>query len=274
MARRAVFGIVLALATISLLPAAGTTVKTGTIESVSPDGQTITVKYSHADRGTELKTTNETPVRLDGAASELSALKPGMSVTVQVGSDGQVERILARIAKDKPSSPSTSKPAKPKTARKSTKVAKSTKSGSKSSSKSKSNSPSPLDAMPLATTPLSGSDVPERKGSSTFDSLPVVTTPLSNLKVPELKGSSAPAGSKGSWPCFLGANRDNKSKETGLLRRWPPGGPKLAWRASGLGKGYSGVSVADGLVFCMGTPQDQEALLAIDLANEIGRAHV
>src|SRR5580698_5989521 len=124
MGRRAFFGVVLALAAICLLPAAGTTVKTGTVESVSPDGQTVTFKFSHSDRATELKVSSETSVRLDGAASELAALKPGMSATVQVGSDGQAERILARTAKDKPSSPSTTKSAKPKPSRKATKTAK------------------------------------------------------------------------------------------------------------------------------------------------------
>ncbi len=269
MARRAFFGVVLTLAAISLLLAAGTTVKTGTVESVSPDSQTVTIKFSRSDHGTELKTTTETSVRLDGAASELSALKPGMSVTVQVGSDGQAERILARTAKDKPSSPSTTKSSKPKTSRKTTsKIAKSSKTGTKSRPKTKSDSPSPLDDLPIMTTPLSNSDVPERKNSSApLDALPIMTTPLSNLKVPELKGSSASAGAKGSWPCFLGSNHDNISKETGLLQRWPQNGPKLAWHAAGLGQGYSAVSVADGLVFMMGTPENRESLLAINLAD-------
>jgi outer membrane protein assembly factor BamB len=243
MARRFFFGAVLALVAISWLPAAGTTVKTGTVESVSPDSQTVTIKFSHSDRTTELKTSTETSVRLDGAASELSALKPGMSVTVQVGSDGQAERILARTAKDKPSAPSTTKTAKPKTSRKTSKTAKTTKTGAKPNFKLKSDTSSPL------------------------DSLPVMTTPLSNLKVPELKGSSASTGSKGSWPCFLGSNHDNVSKESGLLRRWPQNGPKLAWHVSGLGQGYSAVSVAEGLVFTMGTPENRESLLAINLAD-------
>jgi outer membrane protein assembly factor BamB len=241
MGRRAFFGVVLALAAISLLPAAGTTVKTGTVESVSPDGQTVTFKFSHSDRATELKVSSETSVRLDGAASELAALKPGMSATVQVGSDGQAERILARTAKDKSSSPSTTKSAKPKLSRKATKTAKTTKTGAKPSSKLKSDASSPL------------------------DELPVMMTPLSNLKNPEPKGGST--GAKGSWPCFLGSNHDNISKETGLLRRWPQTGPKLAWHVPGLGQGYSAVSVADGVVFTMGTPENQESLLAINLAD-------
>ena len=240
MMRRSFFVVVLTLAAISLLHAAGTAVKTGTVESVSPETQTVTIKFSHSDRATELKVSSDTPIRLDGAASELSALKPGIGATVQVGSDGQAERILARTAKDKPASSTAPKTTKPKTSHKPVKTAKSSKTGVKSTFKRKSDSPSPL------------------------DSLPVMTTPLAGLKNPEPKGSTAP---KGSWPCFLGSNHDNISKETGLLRRWPPNGPKLAWHLPGLGQGYSAVSVADGLVFSMGTPENQESLLAINLAD-------
>ncbi len=68
-----------------------------------------TVKFAHSDSTTELKVTTDTSVRLEGAASELSALKPGMAVTVQVGSEGEAERILAHTAKDKPASSSTAK---------------------------------------------------------------------------------------------------------------------------------------------------------------------
>jgi outer membrane protein assembly factor BamB len=67
------------------------------------------------------------------------------------------------------------------------------------------------------------------------------------------------------WPCFHGANRDNKSRETGLLRSWPEGGPKLLWTASRLGKGYSTVSVAGGLIYTAGMVRRQTYVLALDL---------
>jgi outer membrane protein assembly factor BamB len=54
------------------------------------------------------------------------------------------------------------------------------------------------------------------------------------------------------WPQFRGPNRDGLSKEAGLLKDWPTGGPPLAWKAKGLGKGYSTVSVADGRVYTIG----------------------
>ncbi|HUG94146.1 MAG TPA: hypothetical protein VML55_25180, partial [Planctomycetaceae bacterium] len=70
--------------------------------------------------------------------------------------------------------------------------------------------------------------------------------------------------SAGTWPQFRGPDRDNVSRETGLLQRWPDGGPPLAWTASGLGEGYSTVSVDQGLVFTMGNVGEDESVLALD----------
>ena len=67
------------------------------------------------------------------------------------------------------------------------------------------------------------------------------------------------------WPCFHGPNRDNKSTETGLLKQWPEGGPKLLWTASGLGKGYSAVSVAGGLIYTAGMLDKKTWVFALDL---------
>ncbi|MFC1706135.1 hypothetical protein ACFL59_04830 [Planctomycetota bacterium] len=55
-----------------------------------------------------------------------------------------------------------------------------------------------------------------------------------------------------AWPCFHGPNRDNKSRETGLLQVWPEGGPPRLWTATGLGHGYSAVSVASDRIFTAG----------------------
>jgi len=54
------------------------------------------------------------------------------------------------------------------------------------------------------------------------------------------------------WPQFRGPNRDGKSTETGLLKKWPEGGPKLLWSVDGLGEGYSSIAVAGGLVYTTG----------------------
>ena len=80
-----------------------------------------------------------------------------------------------------------------------------------------------------------------------------------------LARSAAPA----DWPQFHGPNQDNKSVETGLLKEWPEGGPKLLWTASGIGKGYSTVSVADGLIYTAGMTDNQTYVFAFDLEGKL-----
>ncbi len=45
------------------------------------------------------------------------------------------------------------------------------------------------------------------------------------------------------WPQWRGPNRDNKSAETGLLKKWPKGGPKLLWTYEEAGNAYSSFAV-------------------------------
>ncbi len=54
------------------------------------------------------------------------------------------------------------------------------------------------------------------------------------------------------WPQFHGPKRDSISTETGLLRLWPPEGPRLLWTAQGLGEGFTTVTIADGLIYTAG----------------------
>ena len=50
------------------------------------------------------------------------------------------------------------------------------------------------------------------------------------------------------WPQFLGPQRDGIWRETGILEKFPEGGPKKLWSAK-IGGGYGGPSVAGGKVF-------------------------
>lgn len=50
------------------------------------------------------------------------------------------------------------------------------------------------------------------------------------------------------WPQWMGPQRDNIWRETGLIEKFPEGGPKVLWRTPVAG-GYAGPAVADGLVF-------------------------
>jgi len=72
-----------------------------------------------------------------------------------------------------------------------------------------------------------------------------------------------------SWPTHHGPGRTNISPETGLLKHWPPDGPPLVWHATDCGEGYSGVSIADGLVFTAGNFGTTEMLLAFDMEGHV-----
>ena len=76
-------------------------------------------------------------------------------------------------------------------------------------------------------------------------------------------------GATGDWPQWRGPNRDNISTETGLLKQWPAEGPPLVWKASGLGSGYSSVSVADGKIFTMGDHGDIADVMALDMTGKM-----
>src|SRR3954470_13460063 len=52
----------------------------------------------------------------------------------------------------------------------------------------------------------------------------------------------------GDWPQWLGPGRDDVWKETGIVEKFPTGGPKILWRVP-LSGGYSGPAVAGGKVF-------------------------
>ena len=66
------------------------------------------------------------------------------------------------------------------------------------------------------------------------------------------------------WPQWRGVNRDGVSPETGLLKTWPAGGPRLLWKTQGLGEGYSAFSVSKGRLFTQGQRGNQGFVLALD----------
>lgn len=82
-----------------------------------------------------------------------------------------------------------------------------------------------------------------------------------------LFSASGYAQTTGEWPQWRGHNRDGISKETGLLKQWPEGGPPLAWKATGAGTGYSSMSVSKGRIFTMGLRGDREFIIALDAAT-------
>jgi outer membrane protein assembly factor BamB len=91
-------------------------------------------------------------------------------------------------------------------------------------------------------------------------------TPFAALLVVVSTFSAAPAPErkKFDWPQWQGQDRTAVSRETGLLKDWPKGGPRLVWKAEKLGGGYSTPSVADGRIFGMGFRGDDEIVWALD----------
>ena len=75
------------------------------------------------------------------------------------------------------------------------------------------------------------------------------------------------------WPQWRGIDRAGQSAETGLLKKWPDGGPKLKWSADGIGEGNSSVSVCDGMIYTTGNKGDKksevEYITAMDLKGDI-----
>ncbi len=67
------------------------------------------------------------------------------------------------------------------------------------------------------------------------------------------------------WMQWRGSNHDGISTETGLLESWPEGGPKLLWKADGLGDGYSNISFANDMIYGMGDRDDGCFLYALDV---------
>ncbi len=72
----------------------------------------------------------------------------------------------------------------------------------------------------------------------------------------------------GDWPQWRGPNRDGVSTEKGLLDKWPEDGPKLLWKTTGLGAGYSSVSVADKTIYTIGDLEDACYLFALSLEGK------
>jgi len=101
------------------------------------------------------------------------------------------------------------------------------------------------------------------------------TSPATKASEPSVAATLPAAGgvaaSSGGpfWPRFHGPRGDNLSTETGLLKKWPEGGPKLLWTAKGLGHGFSSVSLAGGLIYTTGNKDDKSTITALDLNGTI-----
>jgi outer membrane protein assembly factor BamB len=66
------------------------------------------------------------------------------------------------------------------------------------------------------------------------------------------------------WPQFRGPKRDGVSTDKNLLKSWPDKGPPLAWKAEGVGEGFSSVAIAGDKVVTMGDVKDSCYVFGVD----------
>jgi outer membrane protein assembly factor BamB len=82
-----------------------------------------------------------------------------------------------------------------------------------------------------------------------------------------LLGAPGVAGAD-DYPQWRGPRRDGHAREQGLLQRWPPGGPKLLWKAANLVEAgsfsYSTPVIARGRIFLLGAQKNEETLIALN----------
>ncbi|HSR49923.1 MAG TPA: PQQ-binding-like beta-propeller repeat protein [Acidobacteriota bacterium] len=69
------------------------------------------------------------------------------------------------------------------------------------------------------------------------------------------------------WPQWRGVERNGHADESGLLQQWPEDGPRMIYSASGMGKGYSSLSLSEGLLFTMGDVDDAQYVIAVKASD-------
>lgn len=79
---------------------------------------------------------------------------------------------------------------------------------------------------------------------------------------PAAKRASGP-----SWTQWRGEDRAGISHDTGLLERWPEGGPELVWKTADVGRGFSSIAISHGAIFTVGDRADGEFVICLDLAD-------
>jgi outer membrane protein assembly factor BamB len=71
------------------------------------------------------------------------------------------------------------------------------------------------------------------------------------------------------WPQWRGPRRDGISNERGLLANWPVAGPRLLWKAEGIGRGWSSPIVTGGAVFITGDVGANLVIFSFDLRGHL-----
>jgi outer membrane protein assembly factor BamB len=85
--------------------------------------------------------------------------------------------------------------------------------------------------------------------------------------VASLSLAAADGKPSAEWPQFRGPKRDGLSADKGLLKEWPEKGPPLVWKATGLGQGFSSISLVGGKIFTMGDKDGSSFVFAVNAAD-------
>jgi outer membrane protein assembly factor BamB len=85
--------------------------------------------------------------------------------------------------------------------------------------------------------------------------------------VPALLLPAVPAAERSDWPQFRGPDRSDVSQETGLLKEWPAGGPKLLWTNEDGGTALSGPAVVGDRLYAMGATDQNEYVFCLDVTT-------
>jgi outer membrane protein assembly factor BamB len=86
------------------------------------------------------------------------------------------------------------------------------------------------------------------------------------LSLSGLAGSGAPAPAA-DWPQWRGPNRDAIAAATGLKKTWEGAPPKLLWQSSGLGLGFSSMSIVGDRIYTMGDIGADQFVFALNRAD-------
>ena len=92
----------------------------------------------------------------------------------------------------------------------------------------------------------------------------------SGLTIAWTMSISGQSGAGMDWPQWRGPDRTGISRETGLLKQWPPSGPPLVWSSSNLGAGFGSIAVAGDHVFVQGLRGRDSVLSVLNRADGKG----
>ena len=63
---------------------------------------------------------------------------------------------------------------------------------------------------------------------------------------------------------WRGPGRSGIYNETGLLKSWPDKGPSILWEVSGIGTGYSSVTVTSDAIYITGRKGEDDVLTSLN----------